>query len=135
MKEKWYKDGLNFSCQGCGGCCCGPGGYVWVTEEEIQAMADRLKEPVKKFMRKYVRLVNGRMALIDNAAGDCIFLNEKGQCKVYEQRPVQCKTFPWWPEIVASRSNWEDNGYDCPGIGHGELIPLEVIERGLKDKS
>lgn len=130
--SKWYKEGLKFSCQGCGGCCKGPGGYVWINDREIEAMAQKLGVSVKKFMSRYVRLVNGRKALIDNIKGDCIFLDEKGRCELYEERPAQCRTFPWWPEIVRAKETWEHSGYDCPGIGCGETNSVEVIERGLK---
>lgn len=132
LKDKWYKDGLRFTCQGCGACCRGPGGYVWTTEEEIERIAARLELPIKQFTRKYIRLISGELAFLDNALGDCIFLDAKGKCEIYDLRPAQCRTFPWWPEIIASRHTWENSGYDCPGIGNGEIVPAEVIEKALK---
>ena len=38
--QRWYKDGLQFECTGCGDCCTGEPGYVWVSEQEIQNLAD-----------------------------------------------------------------------------------------------
>ncbi len=56
----WYHRGLHFQCIGCGNCCTGEPGYVWVTKAEIEAMAAVLKISVEKFQRRYVRQVGNR---------------------------------------------------------------------------
>lgn len=33
----------------------------------------------------------------------CIFLDENNKCKIYEARPMQCLSYPFWPNIMASR--------------------------------
>src|SRR5262249_1390597 len=40
MSEPWYQDGLRFECTRCGKCCSGFPGFVWVSEAELQAIAD-----------------------------------------------------------------------------------------------
>jgi Fe-S-cluster containining protein len=40
--------------------------------------------------------------------GGCVFLNPLGQCSIYDVRPVQCSTYPFWPSLLASREEWED---------------------------
>ena len=35
----------------------------------------------------------------------CVFLNEDRSCGVYHVRPLQCSTYPWWPELMPQR-NW-----------------------------
>ncbi|WP_296458322.1 hypothetical protein [Rubinisphaera sp.] len=47
----WYKDGLKFECTQCGNCCTGGPGAVWVSEEEIQAIAEYLEKPVEAKQR------------------------------------------------------------------------------------
>ena len=42
MNEPWYSDGLKFDCTGCGDCCTGDPGYVWVSRAEIEALAAAL---------------------------------------------------------------------------------------------
>ena len=37
--EPWYAEGLKFQCTGCGDCCTGAPGYVWVNQAEIDALA------------------------------------------------------------------------------------------------
>ena len=123
----WYREGLRFQCSGCGGCCRGPGGYVWLTVEEMEKIAARLKIPFKQFTRRYIRQVREKYALIDGPGDDCIFLNQQGRCDVYEERPEQCRTFPWWPENLVNRAAWEENYNECPGMNQGELHSVEEI--------
>src|SRR6185295_3846657 len=97
--EPWYKKGLNFKCTECGQCCTGGPGFVWVTEEEIAAMADLLQISVKDFKIKYVRKRGKRQSLNERKSDNfaCVFLKDK-KCLVYKARPEQCRTFPWWKE-------------------------------------
>ena len=62
---------------------------------------------------------------------DCIFLGENG-CSIYEGRPLQCRTYPFWPSIVESRENWESEKRSCPGIGKGPIINKDTIEELLE---
>ena len=55
---EWYANGLEFTCTQCGKCCTGAPGFVWISEDECDAMAHRLGlEPVA-FRRRYTRLVH-----------------------------------------------------------------------------
>lgn len=131
----WYAEGLRFECRGCGHCCRGPGGYVWVDADEIRALAAALGMELDAFGKKYLRRTNRGYALIDSAVGDCILLGGDGRCSVYEARPLQCRTYPWWPEVVASRRQWEEEKDNCPGVGCGRLHGAEHIAGELaKDK-
>jgi len=48
VEKPWYQDGLRFKCTGCGQCCTGSPGYVWVSPEEAEAMAKHLKIPLER---------------------------------------------------------------------------------------
>lgn len=127
----WYeKDGLKFSCKGCGDCCRGPGGYVWVKEAEIIALAEAVRMTVEAFGKRYLRRSGLRLALIDGPDGNCVFL-ENGRCKVYDSRPVQCRTFPWWPEYLKSAEEWEQLKDDCPGVGSGKVHSHDKIAKAI----
>ena len=54
MAEPWFKDGLRFKCTQCGDCCTGAPGYVWVNQEEIEALAREVKLDGRR-VRKAVR--------------------------------------------------------------------------------
>jgi uncharacterized protein len=131
----WYKNGLYFECTGCGGCCTGAPGYVWVNKAEIEAMAASMKMDVAKFEKQYVRLVGIRKSLIEFANGDCVFFdNQSRGCKIYAARPLQCRTWPFWDSNLNTPESWDQAASHCPGCNNGPLIPLEEIELRRKSR-
>jgi len=105
-----------FSCTGCGKCCTGSPGLVFVTVEEIEKMAEKLDLSIQAFTRQFVRIVNGRFCLKELLPHyDCIFYKDR-KCTVYDVRPEQCKTYPFWPRHMASESAWENVKKECEGI-------------------
>lgn len=133
----WYKEGLRFKCTECGKCCTGKPGYVWVTEEEIKAMASHLKMTEQAFKIKYIRRRDNRMALVEKKVGNgefsCVFLKEK-RCEIYQVRPQQCRTFPWWRENLTSEESWKIAAETCEGISEtSPLVPYSVIESTLNE--
>ena len=74
----WYAEGLRFECTGCGQCCTGAPGYVWVDEKEIQNIADYLNLSVEEFSQRFLYRVKGRFSLVDlPKTYDCIFSREE----------------------------------------------------------
>jgi Fe-S-cluster containining protein len=134
MKRPWFADGLRFTCTQCGNCCTGAPGYVWVTDEEIAALAARLGLPLVPFEAQYVRDVNGRKSLVELPNGDCIFFDNVARlCTVYEDRPVQCRTWPFWRSNIRSPEAWQHTCSVCPGSGRGRLYSVEeVLEQARK---
>lgn len=130
MKDNlWYNDGLHFQCTGCGGCCTGAPGYVWVNKAEIEAMAAHLKVEVAKFEKEYVRLVGIRKSLIEFANGDCVFFDSRSRgCKIYAARPLQCRTWPFWDSNLDRPELWDQAASHCGGCNNGPLVPFEEIE-------
>ncbi|MEM9352352.1 MAG: YkgJ family cysteine cluster protein [Planctomycetota bacterium] len=127
--EPWYHEGLRFTCTGCGDCCTGAPGYVWVNQAEIDAMATRLGISPNDFESRFVRRVGIRRSLKEHANYDCVFLDpETRKCGVYEQRPRQCRTWPFWKSTTKTEAAWEETCEVCPGSGKGRLYQLEQIE-------
>jgi len=129
LADCWYQEGLRFSCTRCGGCCRGDPGYVWVAQRDIEAMAKALRMPVRRFTRRYLRKVGDRYSLVELPNGDCVFYGDG--CAVYEARPVQCRTFPFWPEYVTTPRGWAAAARRCPGVGTGRLFTAAEIEARL----
>ncbi|NUQ63947.1 MAG: YkgJ family cysteine cluster protein [Pirellulales bacterium] len=128
IPRPWYHEGLQFECTGCGDCCTGAPGYVWVDEEEIALLASRLGLGVDAFEEEYVRLVGRRKSLLEFPNGDCVFFdNVDRRCSVYDSRPRQCRTWPFWESNLKTRRTWAETCRSCPGCGHGPLIPVEEI--------
>jgi Fe-S-cluster containining protein len=126
----WFQDGLRFKCTGCGKCCTGSPGYVYLSDQDLEKLAAHFQLSLEKFSRKYVRLIDGGAALLDKpVSGDCVFL-ENNQCTVYESRPIQCKTFPWWIDHLRDPKDWDEAAERCEGINHPDapLVAVEHIE-------
>ncbi|MEM9186428.1 MAG: YkgJ family cysteine cluster protein [Planctomycetota bacterium] len=126
---KWYAGGLRFTCTGCGDCCTGAPGYVWLNKADIAALADVTGLTVAEFERRHVRSVGVRKSLKEYANGDCVFFeNRSRKCGVYAARPRQCRTWPFWDSNLRSPEAWADTCEACPGSGKGRLHQLEQIE-------
>jgi hypothetical protein len=133
---EWYREGLRFSCTACGDCCSGEPGVVWVDDEELSALAEALGLEAAEVERQYTRRLGVRRALLERFDGDCIFLDAQSRrCTVYPARPVQCRTWPFWHENVASPSRWQQTCEVCPGAGNGELHSVERIRERLRAQS
>jgi len=58
-------------------------------------------------------------------------LDKNGHCRIYALRPTQCKTYPWWPEIIESKTAWQREARHCEGINRGEPVNEKEITRHL----
>ena len=126
----WYKDGLKFKCTGCGNCCTGFEGFVWVNAEEVQAIANFLGKSIGEVRIEHTRLVGRRTTLREFANHDCTFFDSQTRgCKIYPVRPRQCRTWPFWESNLESPETWEEVKQGCPGAGKGNFFPLEEIEK------
>ena len=123
----FYDDGLRFSCIYCGDCCRISDGYVWLTHDSERAICERLDIDDEEFRSLYTEIVDKMVALKSFPNGDCIFYDEKDGCKIYDVRPLQCKTFPFWPDNVRSSQHWQRAGKICPGIDNGKLHNKDEI--------
>lgn len=130
--DPWYKDGLRFRCTRCGNCCTGEPGVVWVNDEEVAALAEFRKESPHEVIGLYTRRLGSRRTLRERANGDCVFWDAAQGCTVYDVRPRQCRTWPFWESNLRSPKTWERTRHGCPGSGHGDLIPVEEITRRMK---
>lgn len=134
MDEPFYKDGLRFSCARCSGCCRGGPGYVFLSKADLARLLGRFGLGFPEFFRRYCTLVDTgigfALSFAEKKNYDCIFWGAEG-CSIYEDRPVQCSTFPFWNSVLATPETWAEAGDDCPGINNGELRSREYIEERL----
>lgn len=135
-KAPWFAAGLAFECAQCGRCCAGPEeGYVWVTEDEIVQIAAQLGILPEQMRRSYLRRVGANYTIIEQPqTNDCMFLQSDAQgnrrCTIYQVRPRQCRTWPFWRSNLASPRDWAVAGTRCKGINRGRLFDLEeILER------
>jgi Fe-S-cluster containining protein len=132
MSGPWYADGLRFKCTRCGKCCTGAPGVVWVNENELHDIAELRGEPVEQVEGLYTRKFGLGRTLRERANGDCVFWDREAGCTIYEVRPRQCRTWPFWERHVETPSAWQETRGICPGAGQGELISAEEITRRIR---
>lgn len=127
--SEWYGEGLAFQCTGCGDCCTGEPGAVWVDDDDVRRLAEHLGLTIPEFEAKHLRVVAGKRSLYEHFNGDCEFFDrEKRGCRVYDGRPTQCRTYPFWPHLVASPDAWRGVCEECEGARvDGPLVPAEHI--------
>ena len=134
MNQSFYHSGLRFQCRRCSKCCRHTPGYVFLSEYDIKYLISTLKLSRAEFLDAYCRKVNiggfFRLSLKEKINYDCIFW-EDGGCIVYRQRPLQCRSFPFWNAHMASPESWIDLSCQCPGIGQGRVHKKENIEYWL----
>lgn len=140
----WIKRGLRFECQpDCGKCCTQEtrDGSVFVESFDIEQLADHLEMTPRAFAAQFTVRSEGVDEELELVMKDgrCCFLDE-GRCTVYEARPQQCRSYPFFPldgfSPVESAYTWRYEKKFCPGIGKGRLYSKREIEqrmRGLDD--
>lgn len=106
------------ACATCGGrCCTGESGNIFVSPEEIRAIAGALKLDIKMFKATYLVKKGYKFSLREKIVGmshDCIFFDRAHNgCQIYNARPKQCRTFPFW-EYYKERV--DELKRECPGI-------------------
>jgi hypothetical protein len=102
---------------------------VWVNADEIAALARLTGLSVDAFEDKYCRRVGARKSLVEFPSGDCVFLDSRTRrCTVYEARPGQCRTWPFWDSNLKTPDDWKHTCQVCPGSGKGQLHQLDEIE-------
>jgi Fe-S-cluster containining protein len=131
VKQPFYADGLRFSCTRCSSCCRYESGYVFLSPGDLDVLAKAQDMGGGDFIQTWCRWVPfgggiDYLSLKEKANYDCIFW--KDGCMVYQNRPLQCRTFPFWDSILASAAAWENAKLECPGMGQGELFSMAHIE-------
>lgn len=118
------KDGFNYGfdaneCSKCeGNCCIGESGYIWITPAEMQMLSQLLKISMDELKHQYLRKISYKYSIKekqlskDNFA--CVFFDlQLKQCSVYDARPKQCRTFPFWDYF---KENEKEVYEECPAI-------------------
>ena len=141
VKNPWWKDGVRFECQGSGRCCTSRGthGFVYLTPADRTRLAEYHKMTRAQFTLRYCGSHDGLHYLKpenpetpspeDEVA--CRFLDDK-RCTIYEARPTQCRTWPFWPEHMGAKAWDTEVTKFCPGVGKGRLYSADEIRELLK---
>jgi Fe-S-cluster containining protein len=129
-------DRLRFECTQCGRCCTRRDKYahVYVEPEEVRALAALLGVAVREFRRRFTFVDELGWTQIEFANDTCPFLDvASNRCTVYEARPVQCRTFPFWDDMIDGRGWTKSAKAMCEGLGRGEVVPKAEVERNMRE--
>ncbi|QFR49691.1 YkgJ family cysteine cluster protein [Sulfurimonas lithotrophica] len=117
------QDGFDFTfnpeaCNECEARCCrGESGYIYVNKTEATAICDFLDIDMKELIDKYLYKKSYKYSIKERKIGEnyeCVFYDEKiNGCGIYEARPTQCRTFPFWDYFKTRIDELKD---ECPGI-------------------
>ena len=132
--NRWYTTGLHFECVACGHCCSGPDeGVIWISKSEIKLLAQHFGLSDSELRKKYLRRIGLRVSILENPqTKDCIFLkniNGSKKCTIYNFRPMQCQTWPFWTSNIDSPDDWNKAAMKCPGINKGKFYSFDEIEK------
>ena len=103
---------------------------MYLTREDRRRLAKHLGIPTARFTREYCGKTDGHFHLKE-IAGPCQFLEGK-RCGVYQGRPNQCRTWPFWPENMKARVWNGEIARFCPGVGKGPLRSGAEIRAALR---
>lgn len=131
-RKPFHADGLRFTCTECGKCCLNHDDYsfVYLSRAEAEALARYFALSSEAFEERYCARDEGDLVLADDGRR-CILLGDDDRCAAYEARPVQCRTWPFWPENL-TRRKWKEIEAFCPGAGKGRLHSREEIEAAVQ---
>ena len=136
--DSWYttQSSLPFECTSCGK-CCQTKGSVWMSPQDVRQASDWLQMEESTFISRYAshtldptrtnQLTTTTTAttatstatttnsntspwvrLRNNSQEHCIFLTIDKKCQIYPVRPIQCKTYPFWTNVMSSKQSWND---------------------------
>ncbi len=106
------------ACLTCDGICCnGEKGFIWVNKDEIKSIAAFLGIDDGDFINNYLRKQGYKHSIKELKTGDnyaCLFFDRKKTgCTIYDVRPEQCRTYPFWPFFKTNPKVVLD---ECPGV-------------------
>ncbi len=123
---------LRFSCvPGCTD-CCEKTGFVYLTETDSKRAAAFLGISVRAFEKHYVYRTRHLRRLRKPRHSQCPFLTAAG-CAIHPVKPLQCRTYPFWPELLEDHKAWQGEASSCRGIGRGGLVRIETALRIAAD--
>jgi Fe-S-cluster containining protein len=107
-----------------------------LTEAELNTIAEHYHETPGELIRKYYMTWKNKIYILPVREGrSCPFLSKlRGagapiSCTIYDIRPMHCRTYPAWDNILRTEADWNEQGKFCPGINKG---PVSRHIEGIK---
>lgn len=93
---------------------------MYLNEAEASKIASKLKITIIEFVANYCEERESDDGILTSLRSkperrECVFL-ENNKCSIYDTRPTQCATYPWWPQNLMGKSEWRGESFRCEGI-------------------
>lgn len=117
--EKGFEFSFDESaCERCGGkCCTGQSGNVFANNDEITLLAAHFGLKFDEFVQIYLRKVRWKWSFkeveFENGFACVFFDTQRRCCGIYEFRPRQCRSFPFWEYF---KTHKEELKRECIGV-------------------
>ena len=105
---------------------------MYLTEQDLVQAAKFLGLTPEVFESRYIYRTRHLLRLRKPPRSQCHFL-QAGGCGIHPAKPTQCRTFPFWPDLIGNEDEWRETKRYCPGIGKGAFVPLAEVERSLAE--
>lgn len=134
VKKILNQNYFSFECTKCGKCCFGPG-KVYFAKKDLKLIQNYFKiqdQDWENFKKKFIDLEENQL-YIHQPKDKCFFLNKNNQCSIYPIRPLQCKSFPFWPSNFSCIQNLQNLIRECPGSSltrtkkNSFYSPIEIV--------
>ncbi|OQY11468.1 MAG: zinc/iron-chelating domain-containing protein [Desulfobacteraceae bacterium 4572_19] len=116
-----------FKCKQCGECCTGYGG-TYVTDKDINAIANYTNISSKKILSDFCSISGTKPLLAVGESGKCIFFNKL--CTIHPVKPYMCRAWPFIKNVIVDPENWNIMANSCPGIKKD--IPHDILCKIVK---
>lgn len=102
-----------------------------LNRREQLRLARHLGVPLTDFLERYTEVGADGHVSLRFEDGHCVMLDGKA-CSVHEAKPTQCRTWPFWPELMKSRAVYEREVRSfCPGSRNGPTVSGASIRSQL----
>ncbi|MHA1917418.1 MAG: YkgJ family cysteine cluster protein [Candidatus Ranarchaeia archaeon] len=155
VKKVQLMTNIRFKCIKCGECCKDPNMLIIVDGADLRNLEKVLgfenlmknlsfftidqknTDSMKRFIVPSVLTKRGLtfIGLKKSENGECVFLDQENNCKLYKARPRVCRTFPFSFNEKEDGLFWGTVEWDkkCPGFGKGKRMnKKELQEIGSK---
>lgn len=130
-KPFFEEEDIHFACTHCGQCCSEPG-VVYITPYDLERISSFFNVDPDQIVYNLLAedADTGELLIPVDDNQPCPFFQEE-RCIVHEVKPIQCRTYPFWPELVGTQETWQEAIKACPGIGEGRQYKPDEIKKLL----
>lgn len=131
----------NWSCHNCGGCCREH--LIEITEEEkrrIEKQGWKAADGISMDRPVIQKLGKGRYRLAHQEDGACVFLDDKGLCRIHAKfgepaKPLACRVYPYAYHPAGKEKVSVSLRFSCPSVVRNAGTPIseqtsELVQLG-----